>query len=406
MYVLQNGEDLSLGSGFAAVETQRPMSASRIYRVGAVTKSYVATTVFQLVEEERLALTDTVEQRLPGVLPYGSRVTVRQLLQHRSGVPDYLAVAPLGDYLTGGPGALRVWKPQDLVGLVSAQPPAFDPGSAWGYSNTNYVLLGLIVERVTRRSLAAEVDRRIMRPLALDDTTFLVGEEDPPNPRARGYAAPRGPDGQPTTGLPTVVPGFDPSIAWAAGNMTSDVEDVADFYAFLLGGRFLSDGLLTEMKAGVPTTVTGMLYGGGLRDPRTALRHGLWPRRRHLRLRQRRGEQRGRHPPGRPRHQPFPGDPRGRGGGGPRRGRRVLPRRARHQRRAAAPADALARAKRCLAHGRSGARRRAALAATADEREHPQCRRHDPEAQEHSAEVPDPSEGQGHELGEPVAHGE
>ena len=264
MYVLENGDDLSLGSGFAAVETQRPMSASRIYRVGSVTKSYVATTVLQLVEEERLALTDTVEQRLPGVLPYGSRVTVRQLLQHRSGVPDYLAVAPLGDYLTGGPGALTVWRPQDLVGLVSAQPPAFDPGSAWGYSNTNYILLGLIVEQVTRRSLAAEVDRRIMRPLALDDTTFLVGEEDPPNPRARGYAAPRGPDGQPTPGLPTVVPGFDPSIVWAAGNMTSDVEDVADFYAFLLGGRFLSDGLLTEMKAGVPTTVTGMRYGGGL----------------------------------------------------------------------------------------------------------------------------------------------
>jgi D-alanyl-D-alanine carboxypeptidase len=264
MYVLQNGEDVALGSGFAAVETQRPMTASRRYRIGSVTKSYVATTVLQLVEEERLALTDTVEQRLPGVLPYGSRITVRQLLQHRSGVPDYFGATPLGDYLTGGPAAMRVWTPLDLVGLVAAQPPAFEPGSAWGYSNTNYVLLGLIVERVTRRSLAAELDRRLLRPLALDDTDFLVADEDVPNPRARGYAAALGPDGQPTAGLPTVVPGFHPSIAWAAGNMTSDVEDVADFYAFLLGGRFLSEGLLTEMKAGGPTTVPGLRYGGGL----------------------------------------------------------------------------------------------------------------------------------------------
>jgi D-alanyl-D-alanine carboxypeptidase len=263
LHVRDADDDWSGASGLSDIATANVMGRRSRFRVGSLTKSYVATVALQLVEEDRLALTDTLERHLPGTLPYGSRVTVRHLLQHRSGVPDYLAVAPLGDYPTAGPGRLRVWTPAELVGLVAGRPAAFEPGTAWGYSNTNFVLLGLIIERVTRRALGAEIDRRFLRPLALDDTFFPM-EPRLPTPRSRGYAPPLGPDGQPTAGPLVEVSSFDPSIVWGAANMIADVDDVGDFYGYLLDGRFLSEGLLTEMKQAQPTGVPGVRYGLGL----------------------------------------------------------------------------------------------------------------------------------------------
>jgi D-alanyl-D-alanine carboxypeptidase len=250
-------------SGMAAVGG-RDLDPDDHFRVGSVTKTYVATAVLQLVEQRRLGLADTVEQRLPGLLPYGSRVTLRQLLDHTSGVPDYLAAAPLGDYWTHGPGSARAWRPRELVGLVAAAPPAFEPGSSWGYSNTNYVLLGLMIERVTGLPLGAELDRGILRPLGLDETTFPINEQEIPADRSQGYSAPLGPDGRPTAGALVDVTSFNPSITWGAGNMISSVEDVADFYSALLSGRLLSPELLAEMKRAVPTGVAGAGYGTGL----------------------------------------------------------------------------------------------------------------------------------------------
>ena len=263
LHVRDDVGDWTGAAGLSSLGSGRAMSRSSRFRAGAVTSSYVATVTLQLVEEGRLALADTVESRLPGALSYGGRVTVGQLLAHRSGVPDHLAVTPLDEYLTGGDGGLRVWSPAELVGLVSSRPVAFEPGSAWGYSSTNYVLLGLIVEKVTGRPLGAEVERRILRPLGLEDTVFVT-DPDLTGSRARGYAAPRGADGAPTAGPLVEVSTFDPSIVWASGNIAGDVEDVADFYRYLFAGRFLPPALLTEMKRGEATGNAGTRYGLGL----------------------------------------------------------------------------------------------------------------------------------------------
>src|SRR4051794_5696776 len=130
-------------SGVADLRSGRPMRPEDRFRVGSQTKPLVATVVLQLVDEGRLSLSDTVEHWLPGILPYGDHITVRQLLNHTSGVPEY-ALVPKRDLYRGI--RFRSWTPRELVALVADKPQMFPAGSAWSYSNTNYVLAGLIVE--------------------------------------------------------------------------------------------------------------------------------------------------------------------------------------------------------------------------------------------------------------------
>src|SRR4051794_27386473 len=125
----------------------RPQPGGR-FRVGSITKTFVATVVLQLVGEGRLRLDDTLERWLPGAVPNGARITIRNLLQHTSGVFDYTDIlfAPVEAVLRGRSHPSR---PGDRVALAAAQPPVFEPGTSWAYSNTNYILLGLIVRRAT-----------------------------------------------------------------------------------------------------------------------------------------------------------------------------------------------------------------------------------------------------------------
>src|SRR4051812_11704644 len=136
--------------GVADLRTQRPMRPDVQFRVGSVTKSFVATVALQLVAERRLSLSDTVDRWLPGLLPYSRSVTVRQLLNHTSGVPDYVLAPITGLYRRD---RFRAWQPRKLVALVAGLPPEFPAGSQWSCSNTNYVLVGLIIERVTGHPL-------------------------------------------------------------------------------------------------------------------------------------------------------------------------------------------------------------------------------------------------------------
>ena len=107
------------------------------------------------VAEGRLSLEDTVERWLPGILPYGDQVTVRQLLNHTSGVPDYV-VEPFVRLYTDPQEQFRAWTPRELVALVADQPPEFPPGTAWSYSNTGYVRAGMIVEAASGDTLGQE----------------------------------------------------------------------------------------------------------------------------------------------------------------------------------------------------------------------------------------------------------
>jgi D-alanyl-D-alanine carboxypeptidase len=246
-------------SGVANLRSGHRMRPQLNYRAGSVTKPFVATLVLQLVAEGRLSLADTVERWLPGILPYGGQVTIRQLLNHTSGIPDN-ALEPLVILYTFPDGRSRAWTPRELVALIADRPPDFPPGTAWSYSNTGYVLAGMIVEAATGRTLGHELTRRILRPLRLRDTFFPVNRPTIPGPNPRGYSLPLVDEAGPLLDF-TV---YNPSLAWGAGNLTSDLGDLERFFRALLGGRLLPARLLAEMTTPVDTGTPGFGYGLGL----------------------------------------------------------------------------------------------------------------------------------------------
>jgi D-alanyl-D-alanine carboxypeptidase len=247
-------------AGVAEVVTSIPMRSSARYRVGSITKTFVATIVLQLVGEGRLRLDEPVAERLPGLLSNGARITVRQLLNHTSGLPDYIE----DPELFAGIVQDRAWKPLELVAMADKHPGLFVPGSAWGYSNTNYIVAGLLIKAVTGHSLARELKRRIFSPLRLDRTSFPVATGHVAGYHAHGYistVAPQTADGQLLD-----VTGYNPSHAWATGAIVSTAADLSHFYRALMSGRLLARPLLREMKETVPEDPT---------DPNTTFSYGL-----------------------------------------------------------------------------------------------------------------------------------
>jgi D-alanyl-D-alanine carboxypeptidase len=250
-WVQDEDESLQAAGGVADISTGRPMEARLHFRAGSMTKSLVATVVLQLVAEGRLALSDTLERWLPGILAYGDQVSIRQLLGHTSGVPHDWATIERALY--GSPQErLHAWTPQALVALVADRPPNFPPGTAWSYSNTGYILLGLVVETAGGATLAQELQRRIIEPLGLRHTHLPGDARELPVPMSRGYSLRVGPGGEVLHGPLLDFTVQNPSWAWAAGALVSDLQDLTGFLRALLGGRLLPPGLLAEMRTTIP----------------------------------------------------------------------------------------------------------------------------------------------------------
>lgn len=226
------------------VELGRPArpAAGGQYRVGSITKTFVATVILQLAGERRLRLDDTLEGWLPGAIPNGADITIRNLLQHTSGIFNYTEVlfASIEEVLQA---RYRTFRPEELVALAAAQPPVFEPGTAWSYSNTNYVLLGLIIRKVTGRAYGKEVDRRILRPLGLRGTEVPGTDVTIDGPHAHGYE----PIEQDGAIVPLDFTDLNPSMAYSAGEIVSTTADLNRFYRALLGGRLLRRAQLAEM---------------------------------------------------------------------------------------------------------------------------------------------------------------
>ncbi|WP_459961215.1 serine hydrolase domain-containing protein [Nocardia sp. IFM 10818] len=243
--------------GSAGVEDMEwlvPVLGGGRFRIGSVTKTMTATALLQLVGEGRIGLDDAVADRLPeyGVDP---RITVRMVLGQTSG---------LVDYLNGGAGhgplvrdtladIRRDWEPSDFVYWATSKPLQFTPGSSWAYSNTNYILAGLLIERVSGLPYHANIYARITLPLLMFATSVPQTAETILGPKARAYYDYGG-------GVVDVTD-QNPSYVWAAGGIVSTARDLDTFLAGLLGGRLLPPHLLDEMRAVRP--VNGS-YGYGL----------------------------------------------------------------------------------------------------------------------------------------------
>jgi D-alanyl-D-alanine carboxypeptidase len=236
--------------GVARLDPPRPLRVSDQVRAGSIAKTVIATITLQLVGEGRLRLDDTIERWLPGMVPNGAAITIRMLLNHTSGIFDYTADPDWNAAVFADPD--RHWSPQELVAVGTAHSPLFPPGQGLAYSNTGYILIGLVLEKVTGQPVQDLVWQRVVRPLHLHGT-FLATSARFRGAYAHGYFPPS------LTGDGYLdASSFHPSIGWAAGALVSTAPDLARFYQALLSGRLLTPALLNEMT----TTVTGPDYPG------------------------------------------------------------------------------------------------------------------------------------------------
>ncbi|WP_338898291.1 serine hydrolase domain-containing protein [Streptomyces sp. TG1A-60] len=239
-------------SGVGDLRTGKPRSAHDRYRVGSVTKSFVATVLLQLEAEGRLSLDDQVDTWLPGLVRGnghdGREVTLRQLLNHTSGINDYTSDETFARtyFLKDGFFEHRhdTAAPRDLVAIAMKHKPDFAPGTDWNYSNTNYVLAGLVIEKVTGHAYGEEIRDRVIEPLGLRATLVPGIYPKVPKPSSRAY----GKLAETNTGPTYDVTELNPSLAYAAGEMISDSGDLNRFYTALLKGRLLPPKQLAEMK--------------------------------------------------------------------------------------------------------------------------------------------------------------
>ncbi|WFR73096.1 serine hydrolase [Prescottella defluvii] len=229
-------------SGVGDRATGEPMPDAGRIRIGSVTKPFTATIVMQLVSEDRVQLDAPIDTYLPGVLSAngtdGRAITVRQLLQHRSGIPEF-AGEPSADELVAAARNTTL-APAEAVAIALRQPPQFEPGTRFAYTNTNYIVLGMLIERVTGRVYSDELDSRIIGPLGLSDTYLPgPGETEIRGDHPHGYQST--PDGV------VDVSRIEPSIPWAAGALVSTGHDLNTFWRALLGGKLVPAAQLDEM---------------------------------------------------------------------------------------------------------------------------------------------------------------
>jgi D-alanyl-D-alanine carboxypeptidase len=270
---VRDGQTSWFGSaGVADTETGRARVRPDRFRIGSTSKTFTAIVILQLAAERRLRLDDPVERWLPGVVQGhghdGSRITIRQLLNQTSGIFNYtMDPEALSRFI--GHAFLEhrydSYRPEQLVQIAMSHPPTFEPGTSWAYSNTNYILAGMIIERVTGRAFADQVSRRIIGPLGLTGT--YVPGDDPalPRPHGRHYSKLLLPD--PDAPVYDVTE-MNPSTAWAAGGMVSTAGDLNRFFSALLGGRLLPPDQQREMFITVSTDGAGWIpdtrYGLGV----------------------------------------------------------------------------------------------------------------------------------------------
>jgi len=267
-------------SGTARLDTTTPVDFDSKFRMASVTKSFIAVVILQLVGEGTLSLDDTVEQWLPGVVSGhghdGARITIRNLLQHTSGIFNYtmdmfLVFTP-EDYAAERFNHLE---PAQLVAMAMQHAPELEPDTGWSYSNTNYILAGMIIEQATGRDWRAEVRGRILAPLQMSNTFDPRDTPDLPAPHAHGYD-------QFAPGGPLIdVTMQNHTFAGAAGSLITTTADLSRFWRSLQQGTLLGPDQMAAMHTTVLATslqsvAPGARYGLGIMWFPTTCGTGYW----------------------------------------------------------------------------------------------------------------------------------
>lgn len=265
-FVLPDGRGGAIGVGVSNEASGRRMLPSDRMFSGSIGKTYVAAVVLQLIEEGRLDL-DTKISRWLGDEPWFNRLpnakdlTLRMVMTHTTGIPRYILVPEFAAKVKEDPR--KVWTPEERLTFVFDKEPLFEAGKGWVYADTNYIIAGMIIERVTKRAYYAELERRILQPLGLDDTSPAD------KPKLRGLVS--GYTSEPNLfSLPREVAhdetyGINPQLEWTGGGLISTSRDLAEWASLLYGGRVFNAKTRTCMLDAVKTTQgPDKLYGIGV----------------------------------------------------------------------------------------------------------------------------------------------
>ena len=272
--VLANGESFGLAVGMSDRDLKTLMKPDSRMLAGSVGKTFAAATALQLIKEGKIGLDDKVETYLGrepwfSRLPNAKAITVRQLMNHTSGLVRYEFKEQFTKDLTANPG--KQWKPEELVAYLLDEKPPFEAGKGWEYSDTNYIVLGMIIEKVTGRRFYDEANRRLIKPLKLDDTV----PQDGPRLKGvvQGYAGPNNPFG----GKDAMIQGdkfaINPQFEWTGGGYASTSQDLARWAKMIYEGKAFSSDLLPQVLDGVSAPMLGRetKYGLGVIIRNTSL---------------------------------------------------------------------------------------------------------------------------------------
>lgn len=251
--------------GVGNLTTNAPMRLNDHIRIGSITKTFTGTVILQLVDEGKIGLDDPVAKYQPDV-PNGENITIRELLNMTSGLFNYTEDKDLEQAFLAQPE--RIWTPQELLGVAFQHQPYFAPGTNFHYSNTNTILLGLMIEQITGKSLAEELQQRIFTPLGMHDTSLPSAASTAiPTPYPQGYASNASgecPTTAPAAGAPPGilcdVTNVNPSWAWAAGSAISTLHDLQIWTKALATGKLVSAAMQQQRLHWVEIQ-SGVFYG-------------------------------------------------------------------------------------------------------------------------------------------------
>jgi len=255
---LANGESFGLSVGYSDHDAKTPMRPDDRMLAGSTGKTFAAAVAFQLVGDGKISLDDKIEKYL-GKEPWFDRIansheiTIRQLMNHTSGLVRYEFKKEFTDFLTANP--MKVWTPEErLAYLFDAKAP-FEPGKGWDYSDTNYIVLGMIIERVTGKKFYDEARRRLIKPLRLTET---IAQEGPVIKGViQGYAGPSNPFGGKDAMIENGKFVINPQLEWTGGGWASTGQDLARWAKIIFEGKAYDPSLLPQVLDGVSAPMLG-----------------------------------------------------------------------------------------------------------------------------------------------------
>jgi D-alanyl-D-alanine carboxypeptidase len=234
--------DMVMLKGKADIEAGADMDSADRVRICSITKTFTVTVVLELVDEGKLGLEDKLAEFYPDI-PNADRITIRQLCDMTAGIFNYSDDETFMRKYTEDPD--KVWEPEELVALATAHPPDFPPGESWKYSNTNSIILAMIVEKITGKDIASEIQSRLVDELNLAETYYPEGTGIEGAP-VHGYIA--GDGGE----LTDAAYLFNPSGMGASGALISDLDDLKTWVTALANGDLLSPGTQEQRVTFVP----------------------------------------------------------------------------------------------------------------------------------------------------------